>query len=131
MTDQRSILVYGAGAVGSFYGGMLARAGRDVRFVARGEQRRAMELKGVHIGSTIHGDVKIAPVQVFGRAADAGAVDLALVCVKTQQTAEVLDDLATAVRDETGVGALPNGAEGRWGLRFRVARHRVDSARAG
>lgn len=31
------VLVMGAGAVGCFYGGKLARAGHDVTFLARGE----------------------------------------------------------------------------------------------
>ena len=34
------ILVYGAGAVGGFFGGLLAHAGEDVHFVARGASCR-------------------------------------------------------------------------------------------
>ena len=37
------MLVYGAGAVGGFFGGLLARAGEDVHFVARGPQLQAFE----------------------------------------------------------------------------------------
>ena len=45
------ILVYGAGGVGAFFGALLARAGRDVHFVARGAQLEALRLRGLRIRS--------------------------------------------------------------------------------
>ena len=41
------ILVYGAGAVGGFLGGILTRAGADVTLVARGAQYEALSKKGL------------------------------------------------------------------------------------
>ena len=45
------ISVMGAGAVGSYYGGLLARAGQDVTLIARGPHLHAIREKGLKINS--------------------------------------------------------------------------------
>jgi 2-dehydropantoate 2-reductase len=105
------ILIYGAGGVGAFFGALLVRAGRDVHFVARGAQLEAMRRDGLRVRSSLIGDVHVPRVQAYPRAADAPKVDLALVCVKTYQTASILDDLAAAVQDSTIIMTLQNGVE--------------------
>ena len=105
------ILVYGAGAVGGFFGGLLAHVGEDVRFVARGAQREALQTSGLRIESRLRGTIVIPSVAVSESAATGGSVDLILVCVKTQQTAGILDDLAAVVREQTVIVPLQNGVE--------------------
>ena len=105
------ILVYGAGAVGGFFGGLLAHAGEDVRFVARGAQREALQTSGLTIESRLRGTIVIPSVAVSDSAATGGSVDLILVCVKTQQMAGILDDLAAAVGKQTVIVPLQNGVE--------------------
>jgi 2-dehydropantoate 2-reductase len=106
-----SLLVYGAGGVGAFFGALLARAGNDVHFVARGPSLDAMRRDGLHIRSAFIGDVHVPHLQVYERAAAAPRPDLVLVCVKTYQTADILDDLASVVGDGTIVVTLQNGVE--------------------
>ena len=106
-----SVLVYGAGAVGAFFGGLLARAGEDVRFVARGRQLQALRTRGLTIDSTTLGVIDIPALAMFESAAAAGACDVVLVCVKTQQIPAILDDLATSVRRGTVIVPLQNGVE--------------------
>ena len=106
-----SVLVYGAGALGAFFGGLLARAGEDVRFVARGRQLQALRTRGLTIDSTTLGVINVPAVAVFESAAAAGACDVVLVCVKTQQIPAILDDLATWVRRGTVIVPLQNGVE--------------------
>ena len=43
------ILVMGTGGVGGFFGGKLANAGYDVRFIARGKHLEAMKKDGLKI----------------------------------------------------------------------------------
>ena len=105
------ILVYGAGAVGGFFGGLLAHAGEDVRFVARGAQREALQTSGLTIESRPRGTVVIPSVAVSDSAAASGPADLILVCVKTQQMAGILDDLSAAVGEGTVIVPLQNGVE--------------------
>lgn len=119
------ILVYGAGGVGAFFGALLARAGRDVHFVARGSQLEAMRARGLRIRSTILGDIEVPRVSVSTRAADSGLADLVLVCVKTHQTESILDDLAAAVGDQTVLIALQNGVESDEQLAARFGASRV------
>ena len=106
-----SVLVYGAGAVGAFFGGLLARAGEDVRFVARGRQLQALRTRGLTIDSTTLGVIDVPALAMFESAAAAGACDVVLVCVKTQQIPAILDDLATSVRRGTVIVPLQNGVE--------------------
>jgi 2-dehydropantoate 2-reductase len=119
------ILIYGAGGVGAFFGALLAKAGRDVHFVARGAQLEAMQSRGLRIASTIVGDVEVPRVSVYPRAVDSGRADLILVCVKTHQTESILDDLASAVGDDTVLIALQNGVESDEQLAARFGRSRV------
>jgi 2-dehydropantoate 2-reductase len=105
------ILVYGAGAVGGFFGGLLAHAGADVRFVARGTQLDALTTSGLTIDSRLRGIITVPKVAAFESARSAGPVDLVLVCVKTQQMAGIMDDLASAVSEHAVIVPLQNGVE--------------------
>jgi 2-dehydropantoate 2-reductase len=111
--------------VGAFFGALLARAGGDVHFVARGAQLEAMRARGLRIRSTILGDVEVPRVSVGASAVESGPADLVLVCVKTHQTESILDDLAAAVGDETVLIALQNGVESDEQLAGRFGRSRV------
>src|ERR1700752_2905026 len=112
------ILVYGAGAVGGFFGGLLAHAGEDVRFVA-------LQTSGLTIESRLRGTIVIPSVAVSDSAATGGVVDLILVCVKTQQMAGILDDLAAAVGERTVIVPLQNGVEADEQLAARFPRATV------
>ena len=43
------IAVMGAGAVGCYYGGMLARAGHDVTLIARAQHVEAVQKRGLRM----------------------------------------------------------------------------------
>jgi 2-dehydropantoate 2-reductase len=119
------ILVYGAGGVGAFFGTLLAQAGRDVHFIARGTQLEAMKARGLTIKSTLLGEISVPTLSVFSSAAAAGTADVVLVCVKTHQTDAILDDLGAAVAAHTVLIALQNGVESDDQLAARFGRHRV------
>lgn len=118
------ILVYGAGAVGGFFGGLLAHAGEDVHFVARGAQLQALRDRGLTIDSRALGRITL-PISTFESAAAAGPADLVLVCVKTQQLPGILDDLAAAVGRDTVIVPLQNGVEADEQLSARFPRAAV------
>ncbi len=122
------IVVYGAGGVGAFYGGLLARAGHDVHFVARGAQLEALRTGGLHISSLALGEIHVPHVRAAARAGEIGRADLVLICVKAHQTAEVLDEVARVVGESTLVMALQNGVESDEVLAARFGADRVVSA---
>ena len=76
------IAILGSGGVGGYYGALLARAGHDVTFLARGKHLAAIRERGLCIQS-VHGDFEIRPVQATDDPAQVGTVDLALFAVKS------------------------------------------------
>ena len=59
------IAIMGTGGVGGYYGGLLARAGHDVTFIARGAHLEAIGEKGLEIRS-VFGDFRIQPASSYG-----------------------------------------------------------------
>ena len=104
------IAVYGAGAVGGYFGGRLAQAGEDVTFIARGAHLRAMESDGLQVKS-IAGDFAVAPARVTDDPASVGVADVVLVGVKAWQIAEAATAMRPLIGENTIVVPLENGIE--------------------
>jgi 2-dehydropantoate 2-reductase len=119
------IAVFGTGAVGAFFGGLLVRGGAEVHFIARGAQLEALRSEGIRIRSLRLGDLVIAPVDAESDARRIGPCDLVLVCVKAHQTPEILDDLAALLDDRTTIVTLQNGVESDEPLAARFGAARV------
>ena len=66
MSEQKQprIGVIGTGAIGGFYGLMLARAGFDVHFLLRSEYA-AVKQNGLRIDSKVHGELLLPQVQAW------------------------------------------------------------------
>ncbi len=103
-------LVAGTGGVGGYFGGLLARAGVDVWFLARGPHLQALSTTGLHVRST-DGDFVVPPGRMTGRAEDAGLCDVVLFCVKTYDTDTAARAVAPAVDGRTVVISLQNGID--------------------
>ena len=65
------VTVFGAGAVGAYFGGRLAETGEDVALVARGETLRALGERGLRVTSP-DGDFTLHPVRASDTPADLG-----------------------------------------------------------
>ena len=87
------IYVVGSGGIGGYFGGLLARAGRDVTFLARGSHLEALRAEGLRVRSVI-GESHVKPVRVVGDVAEIREPDLILFAVKTYSTEEVARPLA-------------------------------------
>ena len=79
------IAVVGAGGTGGYFGGLLARAGEYVTFLARGTQLEALRTHGLTVKSRLAGTFSI-PVHATNNPQEIGSVDLVLFCVKTYDT---------------------------------------------
>lgn len=104
------VAIIGAGGVGGYLGGSLARAGHDVTLIARGAHLQAMRAHGLRIQS-VHGDFVINPVQATNQPADVGPVDLTIFTVKTYDMAEAAEMSRPLVGPHTTVLPLQNGVE--------------------
>ncbi len=104
------IAIFGAGAVGSYFGGRLAQAGEDVVFIARGEHLQAMRDSGLRVDS-IKGDFVLQSVHATDDPLQVGLVDVVLVCVKAWQTGEAIQAMRPMIGPQTLVISLQNGVE--------------------
>ncbi|KPJ77692.1 MAG: 2-dehydropantoate 2-reductase [Deltaproteobacteria bacterium SG8_13] len=104
------IAVFGSGAVGGYFGGRLAQAGKDVTFVARGRHLEAMSTSGLQVQS-INGDFTVDPVKATSRPEEIGTVDVVFCCVKSWQVAEASAAIRLLVGPQTVVIPLQNGVE--------------------
>jgi 2-dehydropantoate 2-reductase len=100
----------GAGAVGGYYGALLARAGHSVAFVARGAHLEAIRKSGIRIISAAVGDFT-APVSAESDALRIGAVDVAVLTVKTYDNDTALPLLTQLVGSGTTALTLQNGVD--------------------
>lgn len=104
------VAVVGAGGVGGFFGGRLAAAGHDVRFVARGAHLEALRREGLGVESP-DGDFTVRPVRATDDPDEIGTADFVLLTVKTWQLEDALRSLTPLVGPDTGVVTLQNGVE--------------------
>src|SRR5262245_66691212 len=104
------IAVFGAGAVGGYFGGRLARAGHSVAFLARGAHLEALRGDGLRVDS-IAGDFHLRPVEAAADPRAIGPVDAVLVCVKAWQVREAASAMGPLLGAETFVVPLQNGVE--------------------
>lgn len=74
--------IIGTGAIGGFYGLMLARAGFDVHFLLRSEFETVAR-EGLQVKSAVHGDLHLQPVQAYRSATDMPPCDWLLVGTKS------------------------------------------------
>ncbi len=81
------ILIYGAGAVGGFIGGILTAAGADVTLVARGAQHDAMASRGLILEGPKSGHSNPIRVRVCRPGEEKPPYDLIVVGLKSHQIA--------------------------------------------
>ncbi len=104
------IAIMGTGGVGGYYGGLLAKQGHEVTFIARGAHLKAIQKNGLQIKS-IHGDFSISPAKAVADPTEVGIVDFALVCVKTYDTESVAQTMLPLIGAQTTVLSLQNGID--------------------
>src|SRR5512146_3238219 len=100
-------LVLGAGAVGGYFGGRLAEAGRDVTFLVRGARVDALAEHGLNVESQL-GDVRV-PVKVATADRVGGPYDVVLLTAKHYDLNAAIAAIRPAVGPETSVLPLLNG----------------------
>lgn len=116
----------GAGAVGCYYGGMLARAGHDVVLVARPQHVQAVEQGGLRMETRTF-DERVE-LRAGTTAASAAGAQLVLFCVKSMDTESAGAELRPHLAPGAMVLCLQNGVDNA--DRLRAALPGVDVAAA-
>lgn len=101
-------LVVGAGAVGGYFGGRLAQAGRDVTFLVRPKQAEQLQSQGLRILSSTHGDFTVRPKTITADKI-ASPFDIIFLSVKSYDLAGAIDDFAPGVGPQTVIIPVLNG----------------------
>lgn len=103
------IAVVGAGAVGCYFGGMLARAGAPVTLIGRAQHVEAIKRDGLFIDS-IHFKEHVS-ISASTELASVRDAQLVLFSVKTVDTEDTAKLLAPYLAPETNVVSLQNGVD--------------------
>lgn len=122
------VAVMGAGAVGCYYGGMLARAGHDVVLIARPQHVEAIARDGLRL-ETQQFDERVGAPHLTA-SVDAAAVEgaqLVLFCVKSTDTESAGAAIAPHLAADALVLTLQNGVDNAGRLRGAIA-HEVAAA---
>ena len=104
------IAVVGVGGTGGYFGGLLARAGEDVTFIARGATLAALRANGLTVESQVEGTFTV-PVQATDDPTTVGPVDLVLFCVKSYDTTTAAEQIRPLVGPETVILSVQNGVD--------------------
>lgn len=107
-TAPLRILVVGAGATGGLFGGLLAKAGRDVTFLVRPARAERLRAEGLQIVSPHHGDATI-PVNVVTAETIPSPYDVVFFTIKGYTIESALEDFAPAVGPATMIYPMLNG----------------------
>ena len=103
------LAVLGAGAVGCYFGGMLARAGAPVTLIGRPLHAEAIARNGLFIdGLNFQQHIQVTASTEICAARDAEVV---LFCVKTLNTEEASRSLAPHLAPDATVVSLQNGVD--------------------
>lgn len=103
------IAVVGAGAVGGYFGGMLARAGAPVVFIGRPAFVDAIKQNGLFL-DTVQFQERVT-VEASTDLAAARDANIILFCVKTTDTAETAGAMARVLAKDVVIISMQNGVD--------------------
>src|SRR5713226_6246592 len=112
MTGQQpwpKIAVVGAGAVGGYFGGLLARAGAPVTMIGRPAFVEAVSKRGLFL-DTVQFQESVR-VEASAELSAARGAEIVLFCVKTTDNAATARALAPLLAHDAIVASLQNGVD--------------------
>jgi len=118
------IAVMGAGGLGSFLGGALARSGEDVTLVTRGDHLHAIRDRALIVESLALGRFEVR-VKATDKPSDIGPVDLVLFSVKSYDTEKALQAIGPLIGNETVVLSFQNGVDNEDKIADAIGKNRV------
>jgi len=103
------IAVMGAGAVGSYYGAMLARAGHEVTLVARPQHVEAISGRGLVLEA--RGTTETIPLVATAEPSGVAGAEIILFCVKSDDTTAAGEAMAPHLAPGAAILSLQNGVD--------------------
>ena len=119
------IAIAGAGSIGCFVGGVLAKAGHDVCFLARPRIVKAVASEGLTLTDYEGLQAHLTGLEMTEDPSVLAQADIVLVCVKSAATAEIATEVAAHAPDHAIVVSLQNGVRNADILRAALPNHDV------
>ena len=107
----KHIAVVGAGAVGSFYGAMLARAEHRVTLIGRPAHVQATTRNGLKLDLASSSATEVIQIEASTELSSLRSADLVLFCVKSTDSASVALQIAPYLSPHALIMSLQNGVE--------------------
>jgi len=104
------VAVVGAGGIGGLYGGLLARAGHRVTFLARGRHLDAIRQRGLEVRSADFGTF-VVQAAASDNPTDLGTADLVLFAVKTYDLAQAAQAAIPLLGPNASLLTFQNGLD--------------------
>lgn len=105
------VLIIGAGAIGGFYGSLLARQGAEVSVVCRSEYSHIKD-HGFQINSRALGDWHFKPSSVLNKVEDyQEQADYVILCTKITEALDRAELIRPAIASNTSIVFIQNGVE--------------------
>jgi 2-dehydropantoate 2-reductase len=119
------IYIVGTGGVGGYFGGLLARSGEDVTFVARNDNFTAITNNGLKVRSVKSGNFVVKPAKVIDSISKIKDPDLVLITTKTYDNNEVSKALSKVVNQKTVVITFQNGVNNDINIKKQIKAGKV------
>jgi 2-dehydropantoate 2-reductase len=110
-TTFKHIAVVGAGAVGSFYGAMLALAGHRVTLIGRPAHAQAIKRDGLKLDLAKSPRIETVQIEASSEFSSLQTADLVLFCVKSTDSASVALQIDPYLAPHALIMSLQNGVE--------------------
>ncbi|MES2956686.1 MAG: 2-dehydropantoate 2-reductase [Pseudomonadota bacterium] len=104
------VAIMGAGAVGGYFGGLLALSGQNVTFIARGEHLLAMQKNGLTL-ETPKGSLRVTNARFVAEPSQVGACEVVLFAVKAYDIEAAAAALKPLVEAGATVVSVLNGVD--------------------
>ncbi|MCF6203244.1 MAG: 2-dehydropantoate 2-reductase [Methylococcaceae bacterium] len=109
--NQDKILIIGAGAIGSFYGALLAKSGADVSVLCRSDYEIVIK-QGYSIKSAALGSWIFTPSQIIRNASEYnGQADFVILCTKNTPETNRVKLVQEAINKNTSIVLIQNGID--------------------
>lgn len=92
--ENIKILIYGAGAIGSIFGGKLALSGIDITMLARGKRYEELKNDGMILKNAISGKIEKVNISVIDKLEENDVYDYIIIAVQNTQIDEILPILS-------------------------------------
>lgn len=104
------VAMLGSGGLGAFFGGLLARAGQDVTFIARGANLEALRRQGLVLKTLPPTEFQLT-VRATSDPLEVGPVDLIWCCVKAYDVEAAARQMAPLMGPKTVILPVQNGVD--------------------